>query len=166
MPITHGFVLKASLATCLFAHLVLALGCAFNRELLETPLPQSYFLPSPPGMVWKALIVEASKPSHRVLVQDEVAHLLSWVGEVEPAALLHRSLTDPKVTSGRAAPMAITTARVESSLGGSKLTLRSTYYTDKPFLGVSSSRGNHEQEILRAIRNSLIMKATSHVKNQ
>lgn len=163
MSITRGFILKVSLASCL-VHLVLALGCAFNRELLEMPLPQSYFLPSPPGMVWNALVIEASKLTRRVLVQDEGAHLLSWVGEVEPDARLHGSLTDPKVVSGRAAPMVITIARVESSPGGSTLTLRSTYYADKPFLGVSSSRGNHEQEILRAIRSSLISEATTHVK--
>lgn len=159
-------VLRASLGSCLLACLLLASGCAFNRARLETPLPRSYFLPNPPGKVWEALVVEASKPTRRVLVNDEGSHLLSWIAEVEPDESLHGSLIDPRVASGRADPVAITVARVESLPGGSRLTIRTTYYSDRPYLGVSSSRGNHEQEILRRIRSSLISEAENHVKNQ
>lgn len=165
MARTWRFFPKTSFSSCLLAYLVLFLGCSGNKELLETSLPQSYFLPNPPTMVWKALLHEASKPTRQILVNDEASHLLSWICDVEPDERLHGSLIDPDLASRKGDKMAIAVVRVEGSLGGSKLTIRLTYYSDKPFLGVSPSRGNYEQEILRAVRSSLISEAASHVKS-
>jgi hypothetical protein len=139
-------------------------GCSGNRELLDIPLPQSYLLPNPPNKVWEAVLLEASKPGRRILVRDEVFHLLSWVNEVQPEARLHASLTDPKIASGsNEEEIAIAVVRVEQVPGGSRLTTRLTYYSET-LLGVSPSRGNYEQELLRAIRTFLISEAASHDK--
>lgn len=161
----HHFLFNSGLASCLAAYLFL-IGCLGNRQLLETPLSQSYFLPSSPTRVWEALLFEASKPPRRILVDDESSRLLSWVSEVEPDERLHKSLTDPDVASGDNPTIAITVVQVEDSPGGSKLTIRSTYYSDKPFVGVSPSDGHNEQEILRTIRHTLIAETTSHAKSQ
>jgi hypothetical protein len=152
------------LASALLVCLDLA-GCAGNRELLEVPLAQSYFLPNPPPRVWKAVLLEASKPTRRILANDETAHLISWVSEIEPDDNLHRSLTDTEATAGHDDTIAITVVRVDNASGGTELTIRQTYCSARPFFGVSSSQGTYEREVLRAIRNSLIMEATGHVKD-
>ena len=159
----HVHFFKTSLASCIAAYLVLT-GCVGNRELLEIPLPQSYFLPNSPIKVWKATLLAVSKPTNRILVSDEAAHLLSWVNAVEPDERLHGSLTDPDVASGDGEIIVITVVRVEDSPGGSRLTIRSTYCSAKELLGNSSSRGNYEQEVLWAIKTSLISEAANHVK--
>lgn len=160
---------KSILASIFFASTLLAQGifsaCSRNRELLATPLPQSYRLPNSPNKVWEAALLEASKPNRQILVRDEVSHLLSWVSEVQTDASLHASLTDPRVASGHKEIIAITVVRIEPVPGGSRLTTRLTYCSGKIFLGISSSRGNYEQEVLRAIRKSLISEVTSHDKN-
>jgi hypothetical protein len=153
-------VLVSSLLACL----CLA-GCSGNRELLETPLAQSYFLPSPPLRVWKAVLLEASKPTRRILVNDEVAHLLSWVGDVEPDERLHQSLTDPKVYSEGDGTIAITVVRVDDAPGGAELSIRQTYCSGKPFFGVSPSRGNYEREVLGSIKRLLISETMDHEKH-
>jgi len=152
------------LASSLFAQGFLA-GCFANRELLETPLQQSYFLASSPNKVWKAVLLEASRSSRRILVNDEEAYLLSWVNEIEPVERLHASLTDPEIESDGDETIAIVVVRVEAASGGSRLTIHLTYCSAKAFVGVSSSRGNYEQEILRAIRKSLISEVASNEKN-
>jgi hypothetical protein len=153
------------LASSLFALGILA-GCTGNRELLDTPLPQSYLLPNTPSKVWRAALREASQPNRRILVNDEASHLLSWVNEIEPDKRLHASLTDPKIVSGGSEAIAIAVVRVEPAPGGSRLTTRLTYCSPKPFLGISSSRGEYEQEIILAIRKSLILEVASDDKNQ
>jgi hypothetical protein len=153
------------LASSLFTQGVLT-GCFANRELLlETPLPQSYFLASPPNKVWKATLLEASKPARRILANDEETYLLSWVNEIESAGRLHASLTDPEIESDGDETIAIAVVRIEPAPGGSRLTIRLTYCSAKAFAGVSSSRGNYEQEIFWTIRKSLISEAASHEKN-
>jgi hypothetical protein len=153
------------LASSSLAYLGLA-GCTGNRELLEAPLAQSYFLPSPPLRVWRAALLEVSKPNRRMLANDEAAHLLSWVSEVEPDKRINESLTDPEVAPGNNETIAVTVVQVDGAPGGARLTIRRTYCSGKPFFGVSPSRGNYEQEVLRSIRSSLILEASSHVKNQ
>jgi len=150
-----------------FVTIVLAslAGCASNRELLNTPLPQSYFLPNPPERVWNAALLEAAKPNRRILARDESAHLLSWLSEVESDGRLHSSLTDVKIASGETDVTAISVIHVEAVPGGSKLTARLTYVSSSSFHGVSASRGSYEQEILRSIQKSLIAEAMSHEKH-
>ena len=140
-------------------------GCAGNRELLNTPLPQSYFLPNSPDRVWNAALLEAAKPNRRILARDESAHLLSWLSEIESDGRLHSSLSDVKIASGKTDVTAIAVIRVEAVPGGSKLTARLTYVSARSFHGVSASRGNYEQEILRSIQKSLIAEAMSHDKH-
>src|SRR5215210_6161104 len=131
-------IFPISLASCLATYLILT-GCSGHKELLETPLQQTYFLPSSPSKVWEALLHEASRPTRRILVNDEATRLLSWIGEVEPDERLHGSLTDPEVASGDGSIIAITVIQVKDSPGGTKLTIRLTYYSNKPFVGVSPS---------------------------
>lgn len=140
-------------------------GCAGNRELLNTPLSQSYFLPNPPDRVWNAALREAAKPNRRILARDESARLLSWVSEIEPEGGLHASLTDAKIASGKTHVTTIAVVLVEPVPGGSKLTARLTYVSTRRFYGVSASRGNYEEEILRSIRKSLIAEAMNHEKH-
>jgi len=154
-----------AIVSCLLFQLILV-GCSGNREFLETPLPQSYFLPNSINSVWEAALHEASKPTRRILVRDPAAHLLSWTNEIEPDEHLHASLTDPEVASEGDEGIAIAVIKVEAVPGGSSLMIRLTYCSPATFTGVSSSRGNYEQELLRAIRNSLITGVASHEKIQ
>jgi hypothetical protein len=140
-------------------------GCAGNRELLNTPLPQSYFLPNPPDRVWNAALLEAAKPNRRILARDESTHLLSWLSEIESDVRLHSSLTDVKIASGGTDVTVIAVLRVEPVPGGSKLTARLTYVSARGFHRVSASRGNYEQEILRSIKTSLIAETMSYDKH-
>jgi hypothetical protein len=142
-------------------------GCSSTapRDRLIQPLAESYFLPDPAGRIWEAALAASSGSDRRVLVTDDRAHLLTWMGEIERDEDLHSSLTDPIVASRRARTIGVTMLRVEEVPGGSRLTLRQVYFPQRSAVGISSSRGSYEQELLRRIRKVLTSGVTSHADN-
>lgn len=127
-----------------------------TADLLDQPLPESYFLPNPPAQVWQAMVALSARPEMRVLVSDRDARLLSWISEVAQDSPEHASLADPEMSSRSEKAMGITLMRAVDAPGGCNLFIRQTYFlADGSLTTASLSRGTYELALVRALRKSL-----------